>query len=56
MGPRTRPGNILKETTEISPDSVFNPNLETKNIEVSVAGNTYEIGDRLIYIDKSLEK
>ncbi|XP_039311411.1 leucine--tRNA ligase, cytoplasmic isoform X2 [Solenopsis invicta] len=56
MGPRTKPGNILKETTKIPPDSIFKPNLETKNVEISVAGKTYEIGGRLIYIDKSLEK
>lgn len=57
LGPRIRPvaGNILKGKTEIPRDSVFNVNIETENIEVSVGDQIYPVGESLIYIDKSLE-
>lgn len=56
LGPRIRPvaGNILKGKTEIPRDSVFNVNIETENIEVSVGDQIYPVGESLIYIDKSL--
>lgn len=56
LGPRIRPvaGNILKGKTEIPRDSVFNINTETQNVEISVAGKIYPVGESLIYIDKSL--
>ncbi|KAL6254270.1 hypothetical protein P5V15_014885 [Pogonomyrmex californicus] len=57
LGPRIRPvaENILKNKTEIPLNSEFNINAETKSVEVNVAGNTYLIGEYLIYIDKFLE-
>ncbi|XP_012534882.1 leucine--tRNA ligase, cytoplasmic [Monomorium pharaonis] len=58
LGPRIRPvaGNILKGKTEIPVNSVFKKNIETKSVEISVADKTYQVGEYLIYIDKSLEK
>lgn len=57
LGPRIRPvaGNILKGKTEIPLDSMFDVNMETKNLEVNVAGNRYPVGEYLMYIDKSQE-
>lgn len=57
LGPRIRPaaGNILKGKTEIPSDSMFDVNIETKNLEVNIAGNRYPVGEYLMYIDKSQE-
>ncbi|XP_014470950.1 PREDICTED: leucine--tRNA ligase, cytoplasmic [Dinoponera quadriceps] len=59
MGARTRlvPGeDIFKGKIEIPTDSAFNINAETGDVEVNVAGNVYPVGEKLVYIDKSLEK
>lgn len=56
LGPRVKPtiDDILKGKTEIPSDSVFHVNMETKRLEVNVAGSTYFIGEYLIYISKYL--
>lgn len=58
LGPRTKPvaADVLKEKTKIPSDSIFSVNTETKNVEINVAGNTYTIGEFLIYFDVSREK
>lgn len=57
LGPRNKPTteNILKGKTLIPPNSVFNVDMESKNISVDVEGITYNIGNELIYIYQSLE-
>lgn len=44
--------NILDGKTEIPSYAVFTVNIERKTVEINVAGETYPIGKRLIYIDK----
>ncbi|XP_032668298.1 leucine--tRNA ligase, cytoplasmic isoform X2 [Odontomachus brunneus] len=58
LGARMKPmiRDIFKGKIEIPTDSVFNINAETGDIEISVMGNVYPIGEKLVYIDKSLEK
>lgn len=57
LGPRNKPTteNILKGKTLIPPNSVFNVDMESKNISVDVEGITYNVGNELIYIYQSLE-
>lgn len=58
MGARTKPvaGKIFEGKIEIPADAVFNVNAETGDIKVDIAGNVYPIGEKLVYINKSLEK
>lgn len=58
LGARITPvtGDIFKGIIEIPTDSTFNVDVKTGRIEVSVTGNVYSIGDKLIYIEKSLEQ
>lgn len=57
LGPRNKATteNILKGKTLIPPNSVFNVDMESKNITVNVEGITYNVGNELIYIYQSLE-
>ncbi|XP_006610431.1 leucine--tRNA ligase, cytoplasmic isoform X2 [Apis dorsata] len=57
LGPRNKPTteNILKGKTLIPPNSIFNVDMESKNISVDVEGITYNVGNELIYIYQSLE-
>ncbi|XP_043525859.1 leucine--tRNA ligase, cytoplasmic [Frieseomelitta varia] len=57
LGPRSKPtvDDILKGKTQIPSNSVFNVDMENKNVNVNVGGSVHNIGNELIYILQSLE-
>lgn len=57
LGPRSKPtmDNILKGKTQIPSNSVFNVDMENKNVTVNVEGSVHSVGNELIYILQSLE-
>ncbi|KOC69270.1 Leucine--tRNA ligase, cytoplasmic [Habropoda laboriosa] len=58
LGPRSKPvvDDILKDKTQIPPNSTFNVDMETKTIKVNVEGTLYNIGNELVYIHQSVEE
>ena len=57
LGPRSKPtvDDILKGKTQIPSNSVFDVDIENKNVNVNVGGSVHNIGNELIYILQSLE-
>ncbi|XP_076749631.1 leucyl-tRNA synthetase [Xylocopa sonorina] len=57
LGPRSKPitDDILKGKTQIPLNSVFNVDIENKNVNINVEGSIYNVGNELIYIYQSVE-